>query len=296
MKASTNEMRLNNTTWQGITLASSNASFYEKLGAAKNSPDGESMRLLEYAIKPTEIIGVAEGKQMFDHQLLENFGHAGEIYAQWLVNNLEDAQALLAKVQARIDKAVQFTSRERFWSAVAACNITGGLISRSLGLHDYDMAAVYEWLLKMLGEMREDIKPPQSNPAILLGEFINSHMNNALVVNGEMDARSNMEAMPLWEPRGELLIRYEPDNKHLYVAAKQFKDFCVKQQVNYKTMLKELQDANVFVEGMNKRMSKGMKVVSPAVRVLKFDASSNEFIQMDGLIPTNENRDSQLQH
>ena len=121
-------------------------------------------------------------------------------------------------------------------------------------------------------------------------------MNYALVVNGEMDARSNMEAMPLWAPRGELLIRYEPDTKHLDVAAKQFKDFCVKQQVNYKTMLKELQDANVFVEGMNKRMSKGMKVVSPAVRVLKFDASSNEFIQMDGLIPTNENRDSQLQH
>jgi len=151
-------------------------------------------------------------------------------------------------------------------------------------------------LLNMLGEMREDIKPPKSNPAILLGEFINSHMNNALVVNGEMDARSNMEAMPLWEPRGELLIRYEPDNKHLYVAAKQFKDFCVKQQVNYKTMLKELQDANVFVEGMNKRMSKGMKVVSPAVRVLKFDASSNEFIQMDGMIPSDENRDSQLQH
>jgi len=295
-KSQENSLRVNNASWQNMTLCSANASFYEKLGAAKNSPDGESMRLLEYTIKPTSIIDVAEGKQMFDHQLLENFGHAGEIYAQWLVNNLEDAKALLAKVQARIDKAVQFTSRERFWSAVTACNITGGLIARSLGLHDYDMAAVYEWMLKMLSEMREDIKPPQSNPAIFLGEFINSHINNALVVNGEVDARSNMEAMPLWEPRGELLIRYEPDNKHLYVAAKQFKDFCVKQQINYKNMLKELHDANVFVEAMNKRMSKGMSVVSPAVRVLKFDASSSEFIQMDSMVPSNEDRDGQLQH
>jgi hypothetical protein len=105
-----------------------------------------------------------------------------------------------------------------------------------------------------------------------------------------------MEASPLWQPRGELLIRYEPDNKHLYVAAKQFKDFCVKQQINYKNMLKELHEANVFVEAMNKRMSKGMSVVSPAVRVLKFDASSSEFIQMDSMIPANENRDDQLQH
>lgn len=293
VKSQSNEMRVNNTSWQGITLASANASFYEKLGAAKNSPDGESMRLLEYSIAPNDVIDVALGKQMFDHQLRENFGHAGDIYAQWLVNNLESAKDLIAKVQARIDKKVQFTSRERFWSAVAACNIAGGLIAKSIGLHDYDMAAVYDWLVGMLAEMREDIKPPQSNPTLILGEFINSHMNNALVVNGEIDARSNLEAMPLLEPRAELLVRYEPDTKHLYIAAKQFKDFCVEQQINYKSVLKELETTNVFVEAMNKRMAKGMKVVSPAVRVLKFDASTSEFIQMDAMLP-NENRDSSL--
>lgn len=292
MKASTNEERANNTSWQGITLTSANASFYEKLGAAKSSPDGESMRLLEYAIAPNNIIDVAVGKHMFDHQLRENYGHAGEIYAQWLVNNLEDAKSLIAKVQARIDKEVQFTSRERFWSAVAACNIAGGLIAKSLGLHNYDMAAIYTWLTAMLNEMREDIKPPQSNPATILGEFINAHMNNALVVNGEVDARSNLEAMPQLEPRGELLIRYEPDTKHLYVAAKQFKDFCVEQQINYKGILKELHQVGVFDEGMNKRMSKGMKVVSPAVRVLKFNTTSSDFLQIDALLPTDENRNS----
>jgi len=293
VKSQSNEMRVNNTSWQGITLSSANASFYEKLGAAKNSPDGESMRLLEYSIAPNNVIDVALGKQMFDHQLRENFGHAGDIYAQWLVNNLESAKDLIAKVQARIDKKVQFTSRERFWSAVAACNIAGGLIAKSIGLHDYDMAAVYDWLVGMLSEMREDIKPPQSNPTLILGEFINSHMNNALVVNGEVDARSNLEAMPLLEPRAELLVRYEPDTKHLYIAAKQFKDFCVEQQINYKGVLKELEVTNVFIEATNKRMAKGMKVVSPAVRVLKFDASTSEFIQMDAMLP-NENRDSSL--
>jgi hypothetical protein len=37
-------------------------------------------------------------------------------------------------------------------------------------------------------------------------------------------------------------------------------------------------------------MSKGMKVVSPAVRVLKFDASAAEFLQMDAFVDTDENR------
>ena len=291
MNGSTNTLRVNNTSWQGMTLCSANASFYEKLGSAKNTPDGESMRLLEYRIEPNGAIGVQEGKQMFDHQLRENFGHAGEIYIQWLVNNLEEAVALMRKIQARLDKEVQFSQKERFWSGVSACNIAGGLIASQLELHNYDMKAVYDWLKGMLNEMRFEIQAPNSTPVTILGEFVNAHINNALVVNGEVDSRSNLQSMPMLEPRGELLIRYEPDTKELFIAAKQFKDFCVKQQINYKTTLKELGNAKIYVDGVNKRMSKGMKVVSPAVRVLKFDASSAEFLQMDTFAVTNENRD-----
>ena len=291
MRGSVNEERVNLTSWNGMTLTSSNASFYQKLGAAKDSPDGESMRLLEYEIKPNNLIDVQVGKQMFDHQLRENYGFAGEIYAQWLVNNLEDAKDLVRQIQAKLDKEVKFTQRERFWSAVAACNIAGGLIAKNLQLHDYDMKLVYTWLVGMLGEMREDVKPPISNPASTLGEFINGNMNHALVVNGENDARSNMMAMPTMEPRGELFIRYEPDTKLLWIAAKPFKDFCVERQINYKDILRELKEVNVFKEAVNKRMAKGMKVVSPAVRALMFDASQADFIHIE---TTDENRDSSL--
>ena len=288
MKGSTNELRINNTKWNGITVCSSNASFYEKLGVSKSSPDGESMRLLEYKIENNGVIDVQTGKQMFDHQLRENYGHAMEPYAQWLVNNKEDAVDLVRQVQARLDKEVQFTQRERFWSGVAACNIAGGLISKSLGLHEYDMQRIYAWLKDMLSEMRHEVKPPQASAMTALGEFINAHINNALVVNGEADARTNMQAMPILEPKGELMVRYEPDTKELYIAAKAFKDFCVRQQINYKGVLKELEQNSVFVEAMNKRMSKGMKVVSPAVRVLKFDASNAEFLQMDANLPSSD--------
>jgi hypothetical protein len=290
-KSQENSLRVNNASWQNMTLCSANASFYEKLTALKNTPDGESVRLLEYKIEPNDLIGVAKGKEMFDHQLNSNYGHAGEIYISWLVNNLEEAIDLVKKVQARLDKEVQFTARERFWSATAACNIAGGLIARHLGLHDFDMPAVYEWLKEMLGEMRHDVKPPQSTPVTTLGEFLNSHVINTLVVNGEVDARSNLSAMPTQEPRGELLVRYEPDTQHVYVAAKQFKDFCIKQQVNYKNLLKQLGDLEVYTEPCNKRMSKGMKIVSPPIRTLKFDASKSEFLRIDVILGIDENRD-----
>lgn len=292
MKGSTNELRVNNTKWQGITLCSANAGFYEKLGVSKNSPDGESMRLLEYRLPPTDIISMEYGKQMFDHQLRENYGHAMEPYAQWLLINLEDAVALVRQVQAKIDKEVQFTARERFWSGVVACNIAGGLIAKSLKLHDYDMGAIYEWVKTMLDGMRQEIKPPTSSPLTILGEFINARINNTLVVNDEADSRSAMVPLPMLEPRGELMIRYEPDTKLLFIAAKAFKEFCVSQQINYRTTLLELTNLKVLLEPMNKRMSKGMKLTSPAVRVLKFDAAASEFLQIE--VPQNDDRDGDL--
>lgn len=293
MRSQINELRVNHTKWQGITLCSSNASFYEKLGAAKDSPDGESMRLLEYQIEPSDVISVAEGKAMFDHQLHENYGHAGVIYAEWLVKNLEEAKDLLKNIQAKIDREIKITSRERFWSAAAACNIAGGLIAKHLGLHDYDMKAIYAWLLKMLQEMRQDVKPPQSSPVMILGEFLNAHMANALVANGVADGRSMLVPQPLLEPRGELMVRFEPDTKHLFIAANAFKNYCVKLQINYKDLLFQLKEMGVFVEAMNKRLSKGMKLATPAVRTLLFDTSNFESIQMDVMVAhTDENRTS----
>lgn len=292
MKGTTNELRKNNTKWQGITLCSANASFYEKLGAAKHTPDGESMRVLEYRIDPGTVIGVQEGKEMFDHQLRENYGHAIEPYVQWCVNNKEDAVDLVRKVQARIDNEVQFTSRERFWSAVVACNIAGGLIAKNLDLIGYDMKAIYEWVKIMLSGMRQEIKPPQDNPVTILGEFLNSHLMHTLVVNEEQDSRSGMVPLPLLEPKAELMVRFEPDTKMLYVSARAFKDFCVRQQINYKSTITDLTKVGVYKDALNKRMSKGMKSPSPAVRVLQFDTSTSEFLQLE--VPASEDRVGEL--
>lgn len=286
VKNHANEMRVNNTSWQGISLASANASFYEKLGSLKTTPDGEMMRLLEYQIGPNTLIDPTRGKQLFDHQLMDNYGHAGEVYVQWLVNNLEEARDLLKKVQARIDKHLQIAQKERFWSAVAACNITGGLIAKNLGLIDYDMKRIYDWLVGLLAMMRKDVDIPESTPQSILGTFINLHLSShALVVNGEADAKTGLTSLPLMEPKGELILRYEPDNKMLYVPASVFKKFCVERQSNYKATLHSLAADKVFIEPVNKRMSTGMKISSPPIRALKFNAKDfgiDSFLQHEG--------------
>lgn len=286
VKSSANELRLNLSSWQSVSLCSSNASFYEKMASLKSSPDGELMRLLEYRIDQNTILDPAYAKHMFDHQLMENYGHAGDIYAKWLVENMEEAKNTALGIQKKVDNELKLTQRERFWSAVVAANITGGLIAKTLGLLSWDMKLVYQWATKMLLSLRTQVKPPAADVMAVIGDYINRHMQNVLVVNDGNDRRTNMAFVPIYEPRSELLIRYEPDTKRMFIAAKPFKNDCVKYQVNYKDTLQQLGDKGIFLSTANKRLSKGMKIVSPGVHCLIFDCSGSEFLDMDSIVPT----------
>ena len=108
---------------------------------------------------------------------------------------------------------------------------------------------------------------------------------NILVVNDAVDSRSNMPALPMMEPRGNLYIRYEPDTKMLYISAKAFKEDCVKYRLNYKGILKDLQKKGVMIGSGTtlKRLSKGMKVSGPATRCMVLDCDNSEFLDVESM-------------
>ena len=288
MNSQTNTLRANNTTWATISVCSSNASFYEKLSIAKASPDGEMMRLIEYKIGYTSVLDPAFAKDMFDFQLMDNFGHAGEIYATYLVNNLEQVKHDLKTIQAKIDKELQLTQRERCWSANIAANITGGMIAERLELINWDMKAIYLWVTSMVNEMRQEVVQPVHDVMAVVGDFLNRHISNTLVVNDGADRRSNIPIMPSMEPKGDLMVRYEPDTKLMFIDAKAFKNDCIERQVNFKETIKELEEKKILLDTKNKRLSKGMKVPGPAVRAMILDTTHSDFISIEPLTQPEE--------
>jgi hypothetical protein len=284
VKASANELRKNLTTWQTIALCSSNSSFYEKLtGGFKKNPDGEMMRLLEYKIDYTKSLDPEIAKQMFDHQLLQNYGHAGLIYAKWLICNLEEAKNAVKSTQLKIDRELKLSQRERFWSAVLAANIAGGLIAKQLKIIDWDMRAIYRWSLAMVNDLRKEVKPVNNSSTEILGDYLLRHINNTVVVNGTLDKRS-MSELPILTPKGELYVRYEPDTKKLFVAAKHFKNDCVRQQINYKETLRDLENKGIYLGADTKRLSTGMAISITGVHSLFFDCSQAELLDIEGVI------------
>jgi len=286
MLAGSNELRENNTTWQNITVSTSNSSFAEKLSVLKDNPEGELMRLIEYPIGLVDAINTAHAKNLFDQVLFANYGHAGPVYIRYLLANLEQVQTKCLAMQAKIDKELQLLPKERFWSATFAANIQGGLFAKRCGLIDWDMTRIYNWSCKQIERLRVETEAPLDGPEQAVGDYLYRHMQNILVVNGEADRRTNLYAGPVREPKGELLVRIEPDTKMMFFIAKHFKEYCVKYQINYNQTLDKLEQQGRLVKKAGKRLSKGMAVSGENIHCLWFKLSEDfvgvdEYVQPD---------------
>jgi hypothetical protein len=291
MLAGSNELRENNTTWQNITISTSNSSFAEKLSVLKDHPEGELMRLIEYPIGLVATINTAHAKNLFDHVLFNNYGHAGPIYIRHILSHMERVKVACLEMQAKIDKEMELLPKERFWSATIAANIQAGLFAKECGLIDWNISRIYLWACAQIDRLRKETDAPLDGTDQIISDYLYRHMQNILVVNDAVDRRTNLESAPIREPRGELLIRIEPDTKMMFVIAKKFKEYCVKYQINYNQTTDKLKDEGRLVKRDSKRLSKGMSVAGGNIHCLwlKLD---EDFVKVDEYLKTDETEDA----
>jgi energy-coupling factor transporter ATP-binding protein EcfA2 len=291
MLAGSNELRENNTTWQNITVSTSNSSFAEKLSILKDNPEGELMRLIEYPIDLVDAVNTEHGKNLFDQVLFANYGHAGPIYIRYVLNNMEYVVGKCLQMQSKIDRELQLLPKERFWSATVAANIEGGILAKKCGLIDWDMKRVYNHSCDIIERLRQDTAAPLNGVEQVIGDYLYRHMQNILVVNDNADRRTSLPSAPIREPKGELLIRIEPDTNMMFFIVKPFKEYCVKYQINYNETLDKLEKQGRLVKRESKRMSKGMAVSGDNVHCLWFKVD-DDFIKVNEYAKEDETDDA----
>jgi hypothetical protein len=272
MKASANEERDVQGFWATIMVCTANASMTDKLEALKATSEGELMRLMQYKIDPTTNLDKREAKRIFS-RLQSNYGLAGQPYAQYLVQNLEECVDNCMRVQKKFDEAVNIETRERFWSATVAANIAGSLIAgKQLGLHNINTKRVFDWVVEEVKTMQGAVRLSIEDYATIVGEFLLQHNLNILVVNKNSTSRNNIAAAPIVLPRGPLIVRYEPDSKRLYIIRQVLKEYCVLKQVTFVDLLTALNKTGAFLGEVRTRLDVGTEINAPPVVALEFDA------------------------
>jgi len=289
MESQSNAERLNHTFWRLVAITSSNSSLYDKLYALKDFPEGEMMRIIELRIHQTNSHSKEYTDALFG-RLTDNYGHAGEVFIKYVVENLPDVLDILRDVQLRLDAAAGLGQRERFWSNIGALAITGGLIANQLRLIDIDVKRIFNWLVVFLKAGKGEVKNgTTTDGAGALGSFIAANINNILIIR-DGAADNGLPTPPLREPRGELLIRYEPDTKYLYIVQKKFKEWCAKNQVSYHDTVNNLRNTGVNITATKKRIGKGTMVASPPVNVLMIDDNMHHVFDSEAVLAAGDDQ------
>jgi hypothetical protein len=270
MEAAANRERLNMTRWSLIAVSTGNAFISDKLGAFKATADGELMRLLEIEVSLVNNPNAAE----LIATLEENYGLAGDVFMQYVIGHLPEVIKMIDKMKERIIKDTGAHRKERFWVGTVAADMVGGIIAQKLGLHDYNMKAVYNWAIGYFSNMRETAESHVVDTAHIMGEFLNENIS-AYLITDKLKINPITGTHVMKAVLNRVTARYENDNRMLYVSKKDFKDYCVKRQMSIENAIKECGSDYSYKGVVKKRMASGTGVTSPAVEVYSFLAAAD---------------------
>ena len=275
-----NTERVRGKPWSLIAVTTGNASIIEKISMIKNAPKAEAQRMLE--TKAVRLFPKSQDKSLTDRHAINAetiYGHAGVIYVQFLISNIEEVKKLLGKVRARIDTAAGLTSENRFWSAKAAATITGVLIAKKLGLVNYDTTKLTAYAVSLLLESKGSVDTMNTSVGDTLNEYFHENWGNILKIKSTDDLRKGQGngldnlVIPELDPRVRLVGRYETDIKYAYLLLKPLKKWCAQQQIDYP----EFEDSLKTTYGAKKvkiRIARGTQTQLPATWVLSVDCST----------------------
>ena len=294
LSANGNEERIRGKPWKLLALSSANTSAWEILSRDKATPKAEMQRLFEIKVPKMLFDPEDVAKTAILHEDFKlHYGHIGPEYIQWIINNREEALKTVRSVKARLDEAAKLGAENRFWSNGNAVVIAGLLIASKLGFVEYDVSKVYKWVVKQLVERNRFVNDIGASVDETVGNYLSENYNNILKIESTEDLRGKNDngldqLVPVSAtPRGQLIARFEPDTKHLFLIIKPFKNWCVDQQINYASLVDDLKDQK-GMKRVKKRLTKGTDFNMPAQDCLQL--TFDGFDEVDGGSEGNEAR------
>jgi len=282
MSGNGNVERARGKPWHLLALSSGNTSAWEILGRHKASPKAEMLRMFEVRVKKMiSTKGDNTATANLIHDFNSNYGHLGQEYIQWVINNKDEVRQIVESVRVRLDKAAGLGPENRFWSNGNAVIISGLMIAKKLGLVNYDVGAVYKWVVGELISRNSYVNDVGASVTQTLNNYLSENYNNMLKIESTEDLRGKNEngldqLVPIGaSPRGHLVARYEPDTKMLFLRIKPFKEWCVDQQINYQSVVDELK-SKLGAKRVKKRLTKGTDFNLPPESVLEMKFSEME--------------------
>ena len=282
MAGGANVERSRGEPWSLISVTSGNRSVLDIISQVKNAPKAEAQRMMES--RPVKLFDDSASKHLTDkHQAnaVSSYGHAGPIYIQWVINNIDQTNHILTTIQQKIDKKANLKAENRFWSWKVACTLTGAYIAVKLGLIAYSSKGLGGFALRLLEENKRGVQDMDVDIADVINSYIYENWGNILRIKSTADLRASDDmSIPETDPRIRVVGRYEPDTEALYLLPKYLKAFCLKQAIPWPSFKADLYSGkHLKARPASIRLSKGVSLDLGVSRVIRIDCTSMNFIE-----------------
>ena len=229
-------------TWSTFLVTSTNQSLQSKLEVERTNAKAQAVRIFEWNIPV--IPAMTPAWKLVNPMIIENYGHAGEVYAHWLAQNAARVEGELKRLAELIESLADSSGEERFWVAGCACAIYGGMIARGLGLVRFEPHRLVQWVVGQLRRLRSVVRDGQNEPIDLLGAYMNEFANARIVVGGGHPLSGHQQVYVA--PKAALLARVEVDNRAIYITRSHIKTWLTKHGEDYTTVKKKLVELGVL--------------------------------------------------
>lgn len=287
-----NKERVNDTTFNLICVVSSNTDFRTVTLSKRAKASGDMARFFQILIEMDTIYSKEEADE-YTSLFLDNYGHAGEQYAQYLIQNVDVIKHSLDSLQKKIDKEFKIPGIDRKYSILFTAVFLGATIAKKLGIHNIPIQPVYERIAKEYKLNKQEVKARDFDAIETLGNFLLENRSSTLVINDAADNRTGLQEVPLLKPTLGLKVRVEPDTHTIYIPVAVIREYLKEREVEYTDFVKGLKEQNAIRKTSHpKTLHKGLDISGPGVRCIWIDTTNFEELQHTNLeldIPKNVN-------
>ena len=167
-------------SWCTIGVVTTNQFLSSKLMFKANAT-AELNRLIELPVPRDTAITQSRGKTI-DAFIRANHGHVGREFLRALMSRYDDLQGMVNSASQQVEQLLAARADERFAVATMAVAGVAGRILKDLGLIEFDVGRVLQWVADKVCTERHTRADMVSNPGDALARFASEYLGASIIM------------------------------------------------------------------------------------------------------------------
>ena len=233
--------------WETLLVLTGNRALIDYV-AGDEGTDAGALRLFEFNLEPPATPFSASASATIA-KVDSHYGHAGRAYAAWLAANAATAEKAVHRAADWFVVQTQAMQEERFLIAFMATTLAGALLAKQLGLADFDLAALRQFLVDSFMLQRHDRSQNtlmKADGTLDLDDIFARYfveMGGRRLVTDQFQRPNGPRPKIIWHPQAQqsAVVHASQRDGVIRLIRAPFREWCLRHRLSYTVVSQQAQ-------------------------------------------------------